>query len=99
MTIKISETLFDFSSGGDYKQVLSILSDVSQFLSTQSLVDKFEQLILTHYIDFDRIMPSLRLKLELAKYEMNWYKRNSHKIVSWIRTRNSPDFKSSVYFL
>ncbi|XP_033211856.1 aminopeptidase Ey-like [Belonocnema kinseyi] len=72
---------------GDYGQVSSILSDASQFLSTQNLIDKFKQLILTHYIDFERIMPSLRTKLELAKYEMSWYQRNSHKIISWIRTR------------
>ncbi|KAG7211600.1 hypothetical protein KM043_010856 [Ampulex compressa] len=66
--------------------IASILAGASQRLSTQELVDKFENLIESHTVEFKIILKSLRHSLEIAKYELGWYRDNGESIISWIRS-------------
>ncbi|KAL2747896.1 putative aminopeptidase-2 [Vespula maculifrons] len=76
---------------GGYNTIASILSGASRYLSTQELINKFERLIKNHS-EFTEIYKSLVNSLELAKYELIWYKKNVDHIVSWIKDNNKvPD--------
>lgn len=76
------------SEGGDYEQISRILSEASKYLTTENLVDKFEVLIKSHNIDFEPIMPSLKSQLNFVKSELNWYKKNSKKIIDCLQDNN-----------
>ncbi|XP_014606106.1 PREDICTED: uncharacterized protein LOC106787883 [Polistes canadensis] len=70
-----------------YDTIASILSGLSRYLSTDELINKFERLIKKH-TEFSKITKSLMSSLELAKYELNWYKNNVDRIISWINDNN-----------
>ncbi|XP_015184597.1 PREDICTED: uncharacterized protein LOC107070683 [Polistes dominula] len=72
---------------GSYDTIASILSGLSRYLSTDELINKFEKLINKH-TEFSKINKSLTNSLELAKYELNWYKNNVDHIISWINDNN-----------
>ncbi|CAK9796737.1 Aminopeptidase N [Anthophora quadrimaculata] len=62
----------------------SILASASQRFSTQELVDKFDRLIQQNKVEFQDVLKSLNNSLEVAKYELQWYKKYSDSITSWI---------------
>ncbi|XP_043498883.1 putative aminopeptidase-2 [Polistes fuscatus] len=70
-----------------YDTIASILSGLSRYLSTDELINKFERLIKKH-TEFSKITKSLMSSLELAKYELNWYKNNVDRIISRINDNN-----------
>ncbi|XP_050580172.1 putative aminopeptidase-2 isoform X1 [Bombus affinis] len=79
---KHSTEMIKFYKGTE--TISSILSSASKRFSTQKLVDKFENLIKQHQVEFKNILDSLNNSLELAKYELSWLKKYTRPIMSWV---------------
>ncbi|CAD1472151.1 unnamed protein product, partial [Heterotrigona itama] len=75
--------------------VSSILSSASKRFSTERLVDKYDSLIETEFKD---IVKSLSSSLELARYELQWLKRHTKAITSWINDFNSKQESNSINY-
>ncbi|XP_044004939.1 uncharacterized protein LOC122850036 isoform X2 [Aphidius gifuensis] len=73
---------------GSYENVAEIVATASERFSTQKLVDKFSQFIIKNKKSFESIIDQLNDSLELAKFELDWYKKNSYTILKWIRNNN-----------
>ncbi|XP_043466933.1 aminopeptidase N-like [Leptopilina heterotoma] len=86
-------------NGNNVEQISSILLQVSEYLSTQTLIDKFEAIIQSHYIDFQPVIFSLNKKLEFAKQDFKMYLQNSRKIMNWLKYDNDKSYSENVNYI
>ncbi|XP_051154544.1 aminopeptidase N-like isoform X2 [Leptopilina boulardi] len=82
----IDENYEKIFKAGNVQQISSILLQVSQYLSTQTLIDKFEALVRSHNIDLEPIISSLQVQLEFAKHDLELYHQSSMKIINWLKS-------------
>lgn len=61
-------------------------------------MDKFENLIKQHQVEFENILDSLNNSLELAKYELSWLKKYTRPIMSWITDFNDKHRQDTDYY-
>lgn len=61
-------------------------------------MDKFENLIKQHQVEFKNISDSLNNSLELAKYELSWLKKYTKPIMSWLIDFNDKHRQDTDYY-
>ncbi|KAF3426305.1 LOW QUALITY PROTEIN: hypothetical protein E2986_13349 [Frieseomelitta varia] len=78
--------------------ISSILSSASRRFSTVSLVDKYDSLIKNRKTEFKDIADSLNSSLELARYELQWLKRHTKAITSWVNDFNNEQLNNTISY-
>ncbi|XP_012288914.1 putative aminopeptidase-2 isoform X2 [Orussus abietinus] len=75
-------------------RMADLLSKTSQSFSTEELINKYEELIGSRFENFVPVNTTLKQSLEIAKYDFQWYKKNSATINKWIKEfyNNDPTF-------
>lgn len=81
------------------EKISTILLQVSEYLSTQTLIDKFESIIQAHYIDFQPVILSLKKQLEFVKQDFKMYQQNSGKIINWLKSDNDKSFSENENYI
>ncbi|XP_050466418.1 putative aminopeptidase-2 [Cataglyphis hispanica] len=72
---------------GGQSTIATILEGASQRFSTPRLVNKFQNLINGHKMEFAPILESLESSLKIARYELEWYKSASVPIIQWLQQK------------
>ena len=67
----------------------TILSEASQYFSTQNLINIFETII--RAVDFKTIAKSLETSLNDTKYELQWFRKNEPDIIAWWNKYNKDE--------
>lgn len=78
--------------------ISSILSSASKRFSTERLVEKYNSLINSRKTEFKDIADSLNSSLELARYELQWLKRHTRAITSWVNEFHDEQMNNTISY-